>query len=95
MIDELKPNEELLIRGLEIRESDQLAKVILHELLKMGMFGFYNEFYTVDEMLFDRTIQKVKNTLYKEKKAFSAKKYKEVVRSCGRIHGVEDEKRDC
>ena len=66
MIDELKPNEELLIRGLEIRESDQLAKVILHELLKMGMFGFYNEFYTVDEMLFDRTIQKVKNTLKKK-----------------------------
>ena len=95
MIDELKPNEELLIRGLEIRESDQLAKVILHELLKMGMFGFYNEFYTVDEMLFDRTIQKVKNTLYKEKKAFSAKKYKEVVRNCGRINGVENEKRDC
>lgn len=95
MIDELKPNEELLIRGLEINESDRLAEIILLELLKMDMFGFYNEFYTVDEMLFDRTIQKVKNSLYKQKKAFSAKKYREVVRNCGRIHGVEDEKRDC
>jgi len=95
MIDELKPNEELLIRGMEINESDRLAEIILLELSKIGMCSFYNEFYTMEEMLFDRTIQKVKNSLYKQKKAFSAKKYREVVRSCGRIHGVEDEKRDC
>ena len=68
MIDDIKPNEELLIRYMEIKESDQLAEVILLELSKMGMLNFYNEFYTVDEMLLDRTIQKVKNTLYKEKK---------------------------
>lgn len=95
MIDELKPNEKLLIRGMEIKESDRLAEIILLELSKIGMCSFYNEFYTVDEMLFDRTIQKVKNSLYKQKKAFSAKKYREVVRNCGRINGVESEKRDC
>lgn len=90
MIDEVGIKQCIHISGLEFAESDELTDMILDQLGRYNNDTFYSEIYTVDEMLFDRAIQKIKNTLYKQKKPFSVEKYKEVVRNSERLQEDKD-----
>ncbi len=79
MIEKTKNNKVMIVQGLNFDDSDVLSELICDFLIRNGTFQFYNEIYTTDEMMFDRTVQKVKNRLYREPKVWNVEEYKELV----------------